>query len=398
MKKRLLSLLAAWTILGTGFVNAGTTLQETIQILPPRIERLAPGLSTRLVTGLGRNLRRWEIRPRNQPGGFRLATVLLQGADNSLRLEATLLPGMEKTPLFKKAYTGSLALFDWMLTRLADDLAVHLQGQKTPDAHDLLLVQEVGQGVSEIVLTNAVGSQLKQLTRHGSLTHSPTSVRNGRFAYITYVMGPPQIWGMDLKHRQPKRLYPPLRGQGVVSDPALSPDGRTLAFVENDKQGRQAIRILDWDSGETRTITLFDFCNEAPAWSPDGKQLVFIHGRLRQEAIVVITPEGNPARTFALEQQHLRDPAWSQDGSRIVFTAVNKGGTSELKTLELASGTVNVLFSGEGAFSSPRWGPDDRWIAYAVGGIETRLFNIENGSNRSLLEGFQAHHSPRWVR
>ena len=387
----------AGLILVTGSASAGTTLQETIQILPPQVERLAPSLSDHLVTVLGRNLRRWEIQPRQDLGGFRLATTLLQGADNGLRLEATLWPGAGGKPLLRKAYTGSLALFDWMLTRLADDLAIRLRGRGTPDAQNLLVVQEAGRGVSEIVLTDAASSQVQPLTRHGSLTHSPTSVRKGRFAYITYVMGPPQIWGMDLKHRQPKRLYASPNGQGAVSNPALSPDGRTLAFVESDKQGRQAIRMLDWDSGETRSLTGFDLCNEAPSWSPDGKQLVFVHGRARREALVVITPDGKVEKAFPFDQQHLRGPGWSQDGSRIVFTAVNKEGSSELKTLELASGSVEVLFSGERSFSSPRWGPQDRWIAYAVGGAETRLFNIESKTSRPLLAGLQAHHTPRWV-
>jgi len=395
------TLLTSWVLSGlilvTGFAFAGTTLQETIQILPPHVERLAPSLSDHLVTILGRNLRKWEILPRRELGGLRLATTLTQGSGNVLRLEAILLPGSGDRPLLRKAYTGSLALFDWMLTRLADDLANRLHGHGTPDSQNLLVVQEVSRGVSEIVLTDAAGSQLKQLTRHGSLTHSPTSVRKGRFAYITYVMGPPQIWGMDLKQRQPKRLYAPPSGKGAISNPALSPDGRSLAFVEGDKQGRQAIRMLDWDSGEIRNLTGFDLCNESPAWSPDGKQLVFVHGRTHREALVVITPEGNVEKTFSFEQQHLQDPGWSQDGFRIVFTAVNKEGSSELKTLELASGTVDVLFSGEGSLSSPRWGQQDRWIAYSVGNAETRLFSTESKNSRPLLTGLQAHHTPRWV-
>jgi len=225
----------AGLILVTGSASAGTTLQETIQILPPHVERLAPSLSDHLVTVLGRNLRRWEIQPRQDIGGLRLATTLIQGADNGLRLEATLLPGVGGKPLLRKAYTGSLALFDWMLTRLADDLAIRLRGRGTPDAQNLLVVQEAGRGVSEIVLTDAASSQVQPLTRHGSLTHSPTSVRMGRFAYITYVMGPPQIWGMDLKHRQPKRLYASPNGQGAVSNPALSPDGPLRATNRADK-------------------------------------------------------------------------------------------------------------------------------------------------------------------
>ncbi|MBK8793820.1 MAG: PD40 domain-containing protein [Holophaga sp.] len=177
-----------------------------------------------------------------------------------------------------------------------------------------------------------------------------------------------------------------------MSDPALSPDGRTLAFVENDKQGRQSIRR--WIGiPATRNLTGFDLCNETPAWSPDGKQLVFVHGRTRREALVVITPEGKVEKSFPFEQQHLRDPAWSQDGSRLVFTAVNKEGVSELKTLELASGTVGVLISGKGSFSSPRWGQQDRWIAYSVGNAETRLFSTESKTSRPLLAGSGAPHT-----
>jgi dipeptidyl aminopeptidase/acylaminoacyl peptidase len=59
-----------------------------------------------------------------------------------------------------------------------------------------------------------------------------------------------------------------------ASQPAWSPDGRTLAFVRN-LDGKSQIFLLNMNGGEPRQLTKAKYGATGPVWSPDGKLIVF---------------------------------------------------------------------------------------------------------------------------
>src|SRR5689334_13585075 len=66
-----------------------------------------------------------------------------------------------------------------------------------------------------------------------------------------------------------------------LSEPALSPDGRQVAFtvqtVDLDKNTKpQQIYTVGVDGGTPRQITQEGTQNERPRWSPDSRQIYFI--------------------------------------------------------------------------------------------------------------------------
>src|SRR4051812_2018843 len=68
-----------------------------------------------------------------------------------------------------------------------------------------------------------------------------------------------------------------------VSDPQLSPDGKTVAFTVGDVD-KAANRVINQiytvsiDGTNLKQITKGEKSNSSPRWSPDGKKIAFTTG------------------------------------------------------------------------------------------------------------------------
>lgn len=110
-----------------------------------------------------------------------------------------------------------------------------------------------------------------------------------------------------------------------VGSPAISPDGRTIAYT---------VRSADWEEnrfdteiwlvreGEppfqlTRTAT---GSSGTPRWSPDGGLVAFLADRGKQQQIYLMRTTGGEAWALTAGEDDVADFAWSPDGRRMAFT------------------------------------------------------------------------------
>jgi len=182
------------------------------------------------------------------------------------------------------------------------------------------------------------------------------------------------------KHRLTMRL--------TTTDPAWSPDGRRIAFTRNDDKGEFStftnddVFVMDADGGHARQLTaeVVGTSSSQPAWSPDGRAIVYVRGPSRASAVVSATPlafgellridADGGEETAVTSGEPDAAPAWSPDGREIVFVRgheLNKPtGDMDLFVLRVAGGTPRRLtHTPRSMETAPAWSPDGSRIAFA---------------------------------
>jgi hypothetical protein len=105
-------------------------------------------------------------------------------------------------------------------------------------------------------------------------------------------------------------------------DPAVSPDGRRIA-LSIQQGGRRDLWLLE--EGQLTRLTDDDAIDLQPAWSPDGRWLLFASDRGGVYNLHAWSPESGLRQVTNLETGAL-DPAISPDGRTIAFAGYGRAG------------------------------------------------------------------------
>lgn len=190
------------------------------------------------------------------------------------------------------------------------------------------------------------------------------TVENGKIAFVRGNAWDATINLMDPDGADPSQL---IRG----TSPAWSPDGTTLAFVEESADEKP--RYISTVSANGLELERLVPLPGRPggigpqAWSPDGTRLVFASN----DGIYVVNSDGTDTRRVTrYEGDHAcydLYPSWSPQGSTIVFAVLCEGGNEGLWTVEIDGSDRLPLIAGEyevDEYRSPVWSPDGTKVAF----------------------------------
>ena len=100
--------------------------------------------------------------------------------------------------------------------------------------------------------------------------------------------------------------------------PAWSRDGRTIVFV-SWRDGNGEVYAMDADGSEPRNLTQDPAKDVRPAWSPDGRRIAFVSRRDGNSEVYVMNADGSGKRNLTRDRASDDYPTWSPDGRRIAF-------------------------------------------------------------------------------
>jgi Tol biopolymer transport system component len=167
-----------------------------------------------------------------------------------------------------------------------------------------------------------------------------------------------------------------------VQAPAWSPDGRTIVFV-SWRDGNGEVYAMDADGSGPRNLTQHPAKDVRPAWSPDGRRIAFVSQRDGNSEVYVMNADGSGKRNLTRDRANDDYPTWSPDGRRIAFLrgrlqtpgvrrwylyrlyVVNADGSGLRRlSLRVPEGTPETTGPVRGGEGQVVWSPDGRTIYF----------------------------------
>jgi len=259
------------------------------------------------------------------------------------------------------------------------------------------------------------------------------------------------IYLLSTETREKRRLtFPPKDGFGDVY-PALSPDGRTLAFVRMRAYAAMDIFLQPIPTGapggEARRLTFDQRAVNGLDWAPDGRSILFSSDRSGTWEIWQILASGGQPERVAIGNGHHpsisrdghrlafarsisdyniwrvagpaatgkrveptklissthsdHEPQFSPDGKRIAFGSTRSGSYEVWVCDSEGLNPVQLTSFGGPAVGSPRWSPDGRWIAFdstREGQRDIYAVSAEGGGARRLTTEPSQDVRPSWSK
>ena len=163
-------------------------------------------------------------------------------------------------------------------------------------------------GNPEIYIVNRDGSGLRRVTNHPSIDITPTWSPSGtQIAFTSDRSGTPQIYvvgadGLNLS----KKTF-----ESYCDRPTWSPAPfNEIAYASKSGPGFD-IRVLDLSTGQTKSLTFGEGTNESPAFSPNGRHLVFTSTRSGKAQVFTMARDGKNVRQMTKTGTNQK-PDWSK--------------------------------------------------------------------------------------
>jgi TolB protein len=229
-----------------------------------------------------------------------------------------------------------------------------------------LVVSAESGGAWNIFTADPGGNAWQRLSVNATPARDPAVSPDGKtLAFRSKRDGVWEIYAMPVNGGVATRLT---RGMTYSGAPVWSPDGKRIAF-ESYAHGDLDIWVMNADGAQPLDLTEDEKTHDyAPAWSPDAKWIAFTSWRTGTQQIFIVAADCVKACNAINLSQNKHDdqePAWSPNGKKLAFVSDRDGQRAIYVADFSTNGLKNVrriTFSGWD--DQPAWSPDGQWIAF----------------------------------
>ena len=198
----------------------------------------------------------------------------------------------------------------------------------------------------------------------------------------------------------PRAAPEPLTAQGQeVFAPAWSADGKELIYTSSPGDFGRLWRIDASGGGEPELLAFAGSGATTAKVARQGQRLVYV--RESTESNIWAIEKGGAPRVFVPSTYYDATPKYSPDGSKVAFASMRSGHGEIWVSRKDGNHAVQLTRFGRGFSGAPRWSPDGRFIAFDSTAEDTRdiyVISSDGGKPRRLTDGMGHYVVPSWSR
>ena len=226
----------------------------------------------------------------------------------------------------------------------------------SPDSRRLAYVSFEGNQSSIFVQTLRTGNRLRVSSEPG-INGAPSFSPDGRRLVVTLggIDGNLDIYTLDLTSREKRRLT---THRAIDTEGSWSPDGEHIYFTSDRAGGPQVYRIAA-SGGQPERVTFEGSYNARPRLSPDGKKLAVLHNDRGNFRIGIMDLRRSDLLILSTGRQD-ESPSFAPNSDILIY-ATRQSGNGVLETVS-ADGLIRERMTSGGVdVREPVWSPFPRF-------------------------------------
>jgi TolB protein len=183
--------------------------------------------------------------------------------------------------------------------------------------------------------------------------------------------------------------------------PAWSPDGKWIIYTSYAARNPDLI-MIDTVGERRQTLHRLPGLNAAPSWSPDMQKIALVLSRDQNSEVYILNKDSQLKRLtrhFNIDTS----PSWSPDGKYIAFTSDRSGtGAPQIYIMDSVQGDlskVTRISYGSTYNDNPAWSPNGDQIAYTsrVGKkFQISIYDLKTHKSQIITKGSGSCEQPSW--
>lgn len=225
----------------------------------------------------------------------------------------------------------------------------------------------------EIWMVPLSGGEASSVTAEIASVQRPRwSPSASSIAYTAIADGKHGIWVHDLTRKTTRHLS---EDSYFDLHPAWHPGGERIVYASDRKGSGFDLWEVDLPTGLHWRLSSRDGDETEPAWSADGRDLIYVH-RTADQWSLILRRRGEPEEVLLSSTHRLAGPSWRPDGSLVTYWRDDDTGTSLNMVILSQPRLLRHYADGEDFVTAPVSWLDKHRMFYSAGGvIRQRLFN-----------------------